>query len=415
MNASILSIGDELASGLTTNTNSAWLAQQLTALGINTTFHITVADQMTPIIEAIHASLEKSDLLLITGGLGPTEDDLTRQGLAAALNEELVEDPDAVLLIEEWFKTRSRPMSASNRLQALRPLSASVIENTCGTAPGLRTTKGRTEIFVMPGVPREMQEMFNRLVLPKLQEQTGTTVTRLTKINTFGVGESILGEKIHDLMTRGANPSVGTTVHDGIVSVRIYATGTPEFAAAETERIRGVVRERLGPLVYGEGETPLESAVADLLKDRRLTVATAESCTGGELARLFTNVPGSSIYFLRGWVTYANDAKEDELGVGPTLLQQHGAVSEEVARAMADGARRRAATDFGLSTTGVAGPDGGSTEKPVGTVWISLAHAAGTFAQRFIFPGDRAAVRSRASQMALAMLRWHILGEKPPA
>jgi nicotinamide-nucleotide amidase len=259
-----------------------------------------------------------------------------------------------------------------------------------------------------------MHEMFTRSILPAIREKTGETLTRVTKINTFGMGESILGEKIRDLMTRGANPSVGTTVHDGIVSVRIYATGSPAQTAADTDRIRQVVQERLGSLIFGEDEATIEAATAELLKTRRFTISTAESCTGGLLAKLLTDIAGSSAYFMEGWVTYANAAKQDELGISSELIAAHGAVSELVAKAMAEGARRRSETDFGLATTGVAGPDGGSPEKPVGTVWIALAYPGGTLAQRFTFPGDRSAIRMRASQMALAMLRWHILGAKPP-
>ncbi len=416
MNACILSIGDELISGLTTNTNSSWLSLQLTALGIPTVSHVTVGDQLQPIINAIRHALETCDLLLISGGLGPTEDDLTRQALADALSEQLVEDPDAVLQIEHWFKSNNRVMSPSNRVQAMRPSSASVIENTAGTAPGLHTRKGHVDIFVMPGVPTEMKQMFTRSILPELRPHAGNTITQVTKINTFGMGESILGDKIKDLMARRegpANPSVGTTVHEGIVSVRIYATGAPDEAAAMTDRIRKLVTDRLGPLIYGENDETIELAVGTLLKVRRFTVATAESCTGGLLAKMLTDTPGSSAYFLRGWVTYANAAKRDELYVREELIAAHGAVSEPVALAMADGARKEAETDFALSITGIAGPDGGTPEKPVGTVWIGLATAAGATARRFNFPGDRRAIRQRAAQMALSLLRWHILGVTP--
>jgi nicotinamide-nucleotide amidase len=445
MNAFLLSIGDELASGLTVNTNSAWLAEQLSGLGISAMAHVTVGDDLQAIATAIRAACEhlearldpsdKAALLLITGGLGPTEDDLTRQALADALNQELVEDPDAMLQVERFFKSIHRPMAASNRLQALRPHGASIIENPAGTAPGLRARKDSTEIFVLPGVPREMKEMFTRSVRPELEaRQAGASgggaacATQVVKINTFGLGESNLGEKISDLMARrpevsagargagtaGVSTRVGTTVHEGIVSVRLYATGPRVEAQTEIARLREVVRQRLGPLVFSEGEEPLEGVVTGLLLKAGRTVATAESCTGGLLAMMLTNMAGASAYFLRGWVTYANSAKEEELAVPAELLAAHGAVSEAVARAMADHAKRAAQSDFALATTGIAGPDGGTLEKPVGTVWIALATPRETTARKFIFPGNRQQVRLRAAQMALALLRWHLSGVATP-
>jgi nicotinamide-nucleotide amidase len=437
MRGYLLSIGDELASGLTTNTNSAFLARHLTALGIPVAAHLTVGDDLPRIVSAIKNALdvlnqddglhtgETIGVLIISGGLGPTEDDLTRQALAAALDEQLVEDPDAVLQIENWFKLRNRTMSSSNRSQALRPTSATCIENSAGTAPGLHARKHDVEIFVMPGVPREMKEMFTRTILPKLQPHAGNQVTLTTKLNTFGLGESLVGEKIKDLMTRGANPSVGTTVNEGIVSVRIYASGTPDEAGRMTEGTRSLLYERLAPFMFGEEDQTLEGSVAQLLSQSRNTVATAESCTGGLLAKLFTDIPGSSVYFSRGWVTYSNQAKHEDLSVPMELIEEQGAVSRGVALAMANGAKKFAQTDFALALTGIAGPDGGSESKPVGTVWIALASPdpghpaggptpAGTTAHKFIFPGPREVVRQRAAQMALALLRWRLLGVDPP-
>ncbi len=417
MHATILSIGDELVSGLTLNSNATWLSLQLTALGITTSAHLTVGDQLQPIIHAIQlAAQNHTNLLLISGGLGPTDDDLTRQALASALQSPLIEDPLALAQLQAWFALRNRSMSPSNRLQILRPQSASILQNSCGTAPGLHATLFQTEIFVVPGVPQEMQEMFRLSILPLLQARSHGVHTRATKINTFGLGESIVGEKIHDLMTRGANPSVGTTVHDGIVSVRIYATGTPDETAAATELLRTQITPRLGPIIFGENETSLQLSLAALLLENSFTLATAESCTGGLLAQLLTSIPGASAFFQRGWITYANQAKIEELSVPESLLAQHGAVSEPVARAMAEGARQKAATHFALAITGLAGPDGTTPEKPVGTVWIALASPTETRAKKFIFPGDRSAIRLRAAQMALALLRWKILNtpEFPP-
>jgi nicotinamide-nucleotide amidase len=431
MRANLLSIGDELASGLTIDTNSAWIAQHLTALGIPVAAHLTIGDSLTPIVSAIKLAIEtlqqddEPGTLIITGGLGPTEDDLTRQALAAALNQELVEEPDAVLQLENWFKSRGRTMSPSNRIQALRPSSAECIENTAGTAPGLFAKTDDIQIVAMPGVPREMKEMFTRSILPTLQKAAGKNVTLVTKLNTFGLGESLIGERIKDLMTRGANPAVGTTANDGIVSVRIYATGQKEIAETATAQLKKTLNDRLHPFIYGENTETLQAAVAKLLLQNKYTLTTAESCTGGLLSKFLTDIPGSSAYFPRGWITYSNLAKHEDLNVSQELLETHGAVSEQVAKAMADGAKKFAQTDYALAITGVAGPDGGTESKPVGTVWIALAapdpghplnHPGppATTAKKFIFPGDRQSIRLRAAQMALALLRWKLLNLEAP-
>ncbi|MEI8198413.1 MAG: competence/damage-inducible protein A, partial [Phycisphaerae bacterium] len=419
MKAIVLSVGDELVSGLTVNTNCAWISQQLAANGIKTSAHITVDDELGAITAAIKSACAEvggCDLLMISGGLGPTADDLTRDALAAALGDKLVEDAAALADLEAFFRVRNRPMTASNRVQALRPESAQCLPNSCGTAPGLAAKMGHTHIFVMPGVPREMKEMFTRTVLPQLQTTAGEElgeagqVTLASKINTFGLGESALGEIIKDLMGRGANPAVGTTVHDGIVSVRIYATGTRAEALEMTQRVREQVIQRLGDWVYGADDETLEWAVNRLLTAQHMTLATAESCTGGLLAQLVTAVPGASANFLQGWVTYANQAKIEELEVPAELITEQGAVSEPVALVMAQNARIKAGSDLALATTGIAGPDGGTPTKPVGTVWIALANAVGASAVGPIFPGTREQIRLRAAQMALAILRWHLLG-----
>jgi nicotinamide-nucleotide amidase len=410
MNAIILSVGDELTSGLTVNTNAAWLAQQLMEIGIETAAHITVGDKQGVIEFAIREAIRRAQLILISGGLGPTEDDVTREALAAALGEELVRDETALAQLRQWFASKGRPMSASNERQAMRPASAICLENSAGTAPGLRAVVGDQLIFVMPGVPKEMKVMFARAILPELKQRAGEQITLVTKINTFGHGESVVGEKIRDLMLRGSIPGVGTTVHDGIVSVRIYAAGTRSVAEELTRKTAAVIRQRLGPIIFGEGDDTLELAVGKLLAEKKQTVATAESCTGGMIAEMLTNISGSSTYVDRAWVTYANAAKVEEIGVPAELIAKHGAVSEEVCKLMAEGARRHARTDWAISTTGIAGPGGGSDEKPVGLVWIGLAGENETATRRFIFPGDRFGIRQRAAQMGLALLRWKMMG-----
>jgi nicotinamide-nucleotide amidase len=413
MNGIIISTGDELVAGLTDNTNASWLSRKLSELGIACREQITVGDDQAALAAVISRAIGACDLLLITGGLGPTQDDITRAALAVALGEELIQDDQALAWIELFFRKINRPMPASNRVQSLRPASAQCVENTCGTAPGLLAHKGTTDIFVMPGVPREMQAMFENSFIPKLAGRCGKKVTRVIKLNTFGAGESWIGEKIADLMQRDGNPRIGTTVHDGVVSIRIYATAQPQEVEAMMIKARHQLQERLGELIFSKGKSALEQVLAVMLTEAQQTIATAESCTGGLLAQLLTSVTGSSKYFLRGWVTYSNAAKEQDLGVPAELIAKHSAVSEEVAQAMAQRAKERAKSDWGVGITGIAGPSGGTPEKPVGLVYIALAGPQGVYGRRCQFPGDRAGIRLRAAQMALTLLRLKLLGLNP--
>lgn len=269
----------------------------------------------------------------------------------------------------------------------------------------------------MPGVPKEMKVMFARDVLPKLRTAGGGGVILSRTLHTFGLGESAVAERLGTLMRRGQNPSVGTTVANGVVSLRVNARfGSADEARRELEQTAGQCRAALGELVYGEDGQTLSEIVAALLKRdaATLTVTTAESCTGGLLAKMLTDIPGSSAYFHRGWITYSNQAKHELLGVPAELIAQHGAVSEPVVRAMADGARERAGADYALSISGIAGPDGGTPEKPVGTTWVGLAKPNGIAARRFVFPGDREFIRDRAAKMALTLLRFELLGQRTP-
>ncbi len=410
MSAIVISIGDELVSGLTINTNAAWLSQQLASCGIRTLEHLTVGDDASAISMTIRAAMTRCDTLIISGGLGPTEDDLTRAALAAALNEPLVEDAAALGEIEVFFRRLQRPMSPSNRLQAQRPASARCLANTCGTAPGMALSRGNTAIFVLPGVPREMKAMFSQGVLPALAAGQTELVARTIQLNTAGVGESVLGERIADFMRRGAKPRVGTAVHDGIVSIRVYAEGRPAEVEATLERTALDIGQRLGALVYSRGEVPLEQTCIEALRLAKQTVATAESCTGGMVAARLTNIPGSSAWFKQGWVTYSNASKVQELGIDEAIIAAHGAVSDETARAMAQGARLKAGTDWAAAITGIAGPDGGTAEKPVGLVYIAIAGPGGTQVYRYNFVGGRADVRLRATVSALNLLRLHVVG-----
>ncbi|MGA3067755.1 MAG: competence/damage-inducible protein A [Tepidisphaeraceae bacterium] len=413
MRAIILSIGDELVLGQTIDTNSAWLSAQLAALGVAVLQHITLPDNQSAIESAIRSLAPTCDLLIINGGLGPTPDDLTRQALAAALNEPLELNQEWLDRLQTFFRRRALRMPEMNRIQAMIPRGATLLENQAGTAPGIAAILHSCRIYSMPGVPKEMKLMFEKSVAPHLKT-TGPTILSRT-LHTFGQGESTIAEKLGPLMDRTRNPSVGTTVSAGIVSLRITARfETPAQAARELDQTTELCAAALGPLIYGRGDETLQSVTGQLLAQKSQTVTAAESCTGGLLAKMITDIPGSSAYFQQAWITYADSAKTDLLNVPPDLLKEHGPVSEAVALAMSQSARLKSGADCALSITGIAGPDGGTHANPVGAVWIALASADSNSARRFLFPGDREMIRDRAAKTALSLLRFHLLGLRPP-
>ncbi len=418
MKASILSIGDELVLGQTVDTNTAWISKQLAAVGCDIVAHATVGDDQLGIETAVRELSQRVDVVVISGGIGPTEDDLTRQALAALLDAPLEPNAEWMAVMEGYFARTNRKMPESNRVQGLIPRGATMIYNHAGTAAGIRCRFGTCEVFSTPGVPKEMKAMFTRDVLPWIAERSGGAVVASRILHTFGLGESAVGEKLGPLMMRSRNPSVGTTVANGFVSLRLNVRApSKETAEQLLDETENACREKLGDLVFATGENPsLGAVVLNLMckEPPRETIALAESCTGGLVAKMLTDIPGCSPCLQYGWVTYANEAKTSELGVPEAMLKEHGAVSEPVARAMATGARDRAKSTFSLAITGVAGPDGGTEEKPVGTVWIALASPDGVFARKFNMHGDREMVRDRSAKMALSMLRFKIMGKEMP-
>ncbi len=419
--AAILSVGDELTLGQTLDTNSQWLADRLIGAGVLTVEHATVPDDAKAIADALRrlaAGGGGADVLIVTGGLGPTLDDLTRPGLALAMGAPLVEDAAALAQIRAWFAKAGRDMPDPNRAQARRPEGALCLENTAGTAPGLHGAVGEADVFCLPGPPREMREMFERSVLPRLRPAPGRTI-RTRALHCFGLGESDMAARLGDVMDRARNPLVGTTVSRGVVTCRIrfetsrarqQADEGPQDPLASTDRL---IRERLNPYLFGADSDTLPSIVLDELKGRGETLAVVESCTGGLLGTMITEVPGSSAAFLGGWVTYTNEMKQREIGVPASIFAKDGpgAVSRECAEAMARGGLERSGASRCLAVTGIAGPDGGSAEKPVGTVWVARAGSADAESRRFLFIGDRASVRDWAAKSALAMLRLALIGE----
>jgi len=411
MEAIILSVGNELTAGQTLDTNAAWLSQQLSELGIGVLRHVTLADELEPIRRELERACEQADVVLISGGLGPTVDDLTRQALAEAMGVALELREEFVERIRAFFTARSWPMPETNVVQAQFPAGSEPIANTCGTAPGIRARCKRATVFAMPGVPREMREMYRRDVRPRLSPQTGGAAILAAMLNCFGAGESDIAEKIVDLMERGKNPAVGTTARQGVIGVRIHARGSgyDEARSLLDETVKEV-RRRLGPLVFGRDDETLASAVAQLLTSAGKTIATAESCTGGLIAKRLTDIPGSSVYFRDGVVTYADEAKTRLLGVPAELIERHGAVSAPVAEAMALGCRQRSRTDFAISVTGIAGPQGGTPDKPVGLVYIGLTRESGceVTPHRFGEFLGRGEIRDRTCNTALNRLRLRL-------
>jgi nicotinamide-nucleotide amidase len=416
MRAEIISIGSELVSGQSLDTNSRWLSQQLGSLGIPVAFHTTLGDELEDHLAAFRTAIDRADLVIMTGGLGPTQDDLTREALAHCAGVPLVEDPDSLAAIAAMFARRNRPMAERNRVQALFPRGAEPMANPVGTAPGIWMQIGRATIAALPGVPSEMKRMFADEVVPRLR-RLGIADRFIVhrKINLFGKGESDIETQAMDLTARGRVPEVGITAHDATISFRITGEGaTEEEALALIQPTAELIHERFGSLVLGEGSDDVAEALAAAMARTGATLASAESCTGGLIAHRVTAIPGISASYLGGAVTYSNASKTELLGVPADLIAAHGAVSPEVAAAMAEGIRTRLGATIGISTTGVAGPGGGTPEKPVGLVYLGLSTAGGTQTRRLDMGAERPRdfIQIFSAKAALNWARLVLIGEK---
>jgi nicotinamide-nucleotide amidase len=414
--AEILTIGDELLRGEIIDSNKSFLSQRLLTLDIETRWHVTCADDRDDMAESFRRAAARSDVVLVSGGLGPTRDDLTMEVLAATFGRKLVLHQPSLDALRAFFARFGREMAAINEKQAWFPEGAEVLDNPIGTAPGAMLEVGREGgasalFFCMPGVPRELYKMMDEQVLPRIASRRKIeTWVRGALLRTFGLGESNLDEMLREVaLPPGVELGFRTQFPDNHVRPVARAKSEAE-AQANLEAACRALRERLGALVYAEGEETLESATGRILAERGVTLAVAESCTGGMIGELLTAVPGSSAYFKGGVVAYWNDAKAALLDVPEAVLAEHGAVSEPTARAMAEGVRRRFAADLGVATTGIAGPTGGSADKPVGLVYVALATAEGSQVRELRLAFDRERNRRLTAQIAIDWVRRHLLG-----
>jgi nicotinamide-nucleotide amidase len=408
MQAEILAIGDELLAGETDDSNSSFISRTLAAEGITVVRRQTLGDRENEIADAIRSAASRVRLVIVTGGLGPTPADLTRQALAEASGRPLRRNKSAEEKLREYFALRGRVPAQNNFRQCEAPEGALLIENTCGTAPGIFLEWDQALVVALPGPPAEMREMLLRSVVPRLRQETETRAGQVRTLRLMGIGESNAAEAIDDLIDLTGEPSLAIYASTGEVRLRLSARGAG--AAERLSALEKEIRNRLGDRIYGTDDETLESVVGQLLRARPATLSVAESCTGGLIADRITDVPGSSEYFVAGIVAYANAAKIRFLGVEERIIREHGAVSEECARSMAEGARARTGTDFALAVTGIAGPGGGTAEKPVGLAFLAVADSSGTVVEKHFWPGTRSQFKRRVSRFALDLLRRRLLG-----
>jgi len=410
MTSEILTIGDELLIGQVINTNQACIAERLNLISIQVMRMTTVGDNMQEVLEAFASAWRQHDVVIVTGGLGPTHDDITKKAVCTFFDSDLVSNAAVRAHIEEFMKRRNTTWSAAAEEQTMVPRKAEVVWNPLGTAAGMLFRDGQKRFIVLPGVPYEMKEMMDRSVIPMLEPLVQGTVIRHRTLRTTGIPESALAQQLGNIqeLLQGAN--LAFLPSPAGVRLRISVFDSDPLAAERRVReVEGRIRAKAERHIYGVEAEELEDVVGRLLKERGKRIAVAESCTGGTVLQRLTNVSGSSAYVDRGAVTYSNESKAEMLGVPPALIEAHGAVSREVAEAMAAGVRRMAGVDIGLSITGIAGPAGGTAEKPVGLVWIGYADAGSVLALKFQFGGSRGIVRERAAVAALELVRRKLL------
>ncbi len=413
MQAEIISIGDEILIGMTVDSNAAWMGRELTNLGIEVYQMISISDNKEHILKVVDESMKRSDLVLVTGGLGPTSDDITKKTLSEYFDMKLVQDDRVLENIEKLIKKRSLHMNQNNIKQAEVPEGCRVLSNGLGTAPGMWFEKAGKILVSMPGVPYEMEYIMQKHVIPGIIDHFNRPFIKYRLVMTFGTFEAHLAEILEDFEKEmPSSVRLAYLPTSGLIKLRLTVRGEDE---KETDRI---LNEQIAKLykiipeyIYGLDGISLEEVIGNILREKKLKVGIAESCTGGNISRMITSVPGSSDYYTGSMIAYDNRLKIKELGVSPDALKNYGAVSEEVALQMARGVREKFGTDYGISTTGIAGPGGGTEEKPVGTVWIAVSSKYGVYAERHNYAFTRSNNIRRASLAAMNMLRKKVIEE----
>lgn len=409
MRSEIVAVGTELLLGDIVNTNAGYLSRKLAELGIDVYYHIAVGDNLRRLSDTIKTCLERSDLIITCGGLGPTQDDITKEGVADAMGLKLVPDEASIIKIREMFKAMGRPMTDNNIKQGYIPEGASVIENDNGTAPGVLLEKDGKTVIMLPGPPKELYPMFEDKVIPYLRKKT-KSIIKSRMLRVIGVGESAAEDMLKDIFKTQTNPTIAPYAKEGEVHLRITAKAdTVEEAERLISHMEEKVKSILGDNIYGYDEETLEEVVLKLLQERKMTISLAESCTGGLVASRLTDVPGASASLMCGVVSYSNESKIRLLGVKESTLRSYGAVSSQTAEEMAVGIKRIGGTDIGISVTGIAGPDGGSAEKPVGLCYIGVATGDKVNTYKCLFKGNRQKLKWYFSSRALDFLRRELL------
>lgn len=394
--------------GIIVDTNTAWIAGRCASLGHEIVRHSSVGDDAGAIAAIAKEAAGRADAVIVTGGLGPTSDDITVEAAARAFGKGLAMDEGVLSGIRQYFERSGRAMSASNEKQAMIPEGCIVLKNRVGTAPGIEVNLGGAEFFFLPGVPKELYQIFDDSVMPWLAAKSeGAFCERV--LRCFGIPEASIDEKLKGADLGGARPSFRVCFPEILLKLIARAASEPEAARA-VDAAAKEIHSRLGEVVYAEGDTTLARIVGDMLRARGMTLAVAESCTGGLVADMITDTPGSSEYFERGVVSYSNRSKMEMLGVGEEILKAHGAVSSETAMAMAEGVRRMSGASIGIGVTGIAGPGGGTPEKPEGLVFIAIAAPEGTRAFKYNFPRDRIWFKGIAAATAIDLVRKYLVG-----
>ncbi|HEY5586867.1 MAG TPA: competence/damage-inducible protein A [Ruminiclostridium sp.] len=412
MKAEILAVGTELLMGQIVNTNAQYISSKLPDVGVGVYYHSVVGDNPDRLEESLKLALERCDVVITTGGLGPTQDDLTKETIAHVFGKKMVLHEESLEVIKGYFNKRGRYMTLNNEKQAYMPEGCIILKNNNGTAPGCIMENGEKVVVMLPGPPSEMKPMFNDLVMPYFKKKSTVSIeSRFLRV--FGIGESAMETQILDLIEGQTNPTIATYAKEGEVTLRVSAQiHDGENAESILQPVINEIKKRAGDCLYSDCDQTLDLVAANLLLKKNITISTAESCTGGLISETLTNIPGISKVFIGGAVTYSNSSKVEFLGVNEQTLQKYGAVSRETATEMAEGIRKKLNTDIGVSITGIAGPGGGTAEKPVGLVYVGIAYENGTITKELTLLGNREKVRTITALHVFDMIRRHVLGLK---